>query len=107
MGMYDEVICSVPLPDGRVVPDEPFQTKSLGGGLGQYTITPGGRLVRHRCRYEEDGVVTHRSGLRVPRFRRVPLGDIDLEYHGDLLLYGSWPDTGPAEYVARFTHGTL
>jgi hypothetical protein len=105
MGFYDEVRCDRPLPDGRVVPGGRFQTKMLGRGSAEYTITPQGRLVRHRFREgpPEDG----KGALGLPRYSRVHVGDDDTEFHGDIRLSGGDSTGELFEYVARFTHGTL
>ena len=43
MGMYDELICEMPLPDG-ITHTNDFQTKSMDNVLDQYTITADGEL---------------------------------------------------------------
>ena len=43
MGMYDELICEMPLPDG-ITHTDGFQTKSLDNVLDKYTITAEGEL---------------------------------------------------------------
>lgn len=46
MGMFDEIRCEAPLPDGFDASDEWFQTKSFPDRcLCRYTITKAGRLV--------------------------------------------------------------
>ena len=44
MGMFDEIRCEYPLPYSgyRLPPRHIFQTKSLGSGLDDYTITADG-----------------------------------------------------------------
>ena len=43
MGMYDELICEMPLPDG-ITHTNGFQTKSLDSVLDRYTIPAEGEL---------------------------------------------------------------
>lgn len=45
MGLYDDVKCFYPLPDGFVPGERDFQTKSLDSCMSLYTITEDGRLV--------------------------------------------------------------
>ncbi len=60
MGMFDEIRCEVPLPDGAAMADVWFQTKSFPAPcLQRYVITHSGRLldsVGHDL--EVDGYVT-------------------------------------------------
>lgn len=96
MGMFDELRCEYPLPDG-FKPPWPFQTQDTPAQhLELYVLTADGRLRHERT------------------------GDI-LPYHGALTFYttnicasGSQgvitkDNTPPwwAEYVALFDHGTL
>ena len=93
MGLFDTVRCEYPLPDARHQ-DLEFQTKDLECALGSYTITRGGRLIRHPWR----------GG-------RGPDRDIEWPIHGDLRIYTSLRDTSEdsewVEYAVRFTHGCV
>lgn len=106
MGLFDNVKCNVPLPCGRRPPGRWFQTKSLYCNMYRFTITDQGRLIYHRCRLEEIGKREIRPGVVVPRYRSVGVADVDMEYHGDILLGGT-VDGQYAQFVARFTHGAL
>ena len=94
MGMFDHISCEIPLPDGRQVDSDSFQTKSLECCMDLYTITAAGRLILHRRRY---------STSRMPEH----IEDIDTEYHGDIEIYGTMADGKLAFYAVRFTHGTV
>jgi len=39
--------------------------------------------------------------------RLVPVGDIDMDYHGDLAIHGSRTDWKSVDYAVRFSHGTV
>lgn len=92
----------MPLPDGLVAPEIEFQTKSIWCSLDLFTITAAGRLIYHCRRYEADGAGDERRPMRI-----VPVGDIDMEYHGDLLVHGTMRANMQLDYVVRFTHGTV
>lgn len=55
----------------------------------------------HSFRYE----TSHEVG-ELPLLKRLPTGDVDTEFHGDIRLT-STSENQLLEYVARFTHGTL
>ena len=97
MGMFDEVICEVPLPDGWKHPI--FQTKDFEDPyLDKYVIRADGRLIRKKPWYESD-----------------VNDDTDTNYHGLLRFYsyeGDPNDETPIddrwhEYEAKFTDGQL
>ena len=94
MGMFDHVTCELPMPDGRELARDSFQTKSLHCLLDRYTITAAGRLIYHQRRY---------STSRMPE----PIADIDTHYHGDIEIDATDGDGTLARYALRFTHGTL
>jgi hypothetical protein len=102
MGMFDDVYCEADLPPGYSGSERAFQTKSLFNCLDQLTITREGRLVLHACRYES----APQAEGELPSMVRIPGGDVDLEFHGDVRL-SALVDDKLVEYVARFTHGTL
>jgi len=64
-----------------------------------YTVTEEGRLIRHTQGYVKDASCPGEFSTLAPR-------DIDLEFHGDIVLTGYQNNT-QADYVLRFTHGTL
>ena len=105
--MFDEIRCYAPLPDDLAKPGRLFQSHSLYCSMDQFTITEQGRLIHHRCRYEFAGEREVRPGLFFPQSRRIPVADIDMDYHGDVRLYDSTDDGTALDYVARFTHGSL
>src|SRR5260370_25749949 len=102
MGMFDDVYCEADLPPGHPQSGRDFQTKSLLCCLDQFTITKEGRLVLHAFRYQPAGEA--KDGL--PAMERIPAGDIDTEFHGDILLYATVEDRLVA-CVARLTHRPL
>ena len=122
MGMFDYVKCDWPLPDGKPTPGDMFQTKDFDEPyMERYTITKEGRLVHHAVRTEmvpeherpnygkqgyrdANGKVTL-WGLR-GSMRAVPIGDVDLNYHGFLNFYGGEGDEW-REFNAKFTDGQL
>jgi hypothetical protein len=100
--MYDDVYCEADLPPGHIGPNRAFQTKSLFRCLDRLTITKNRRLVLHAFRYQS----AQEAGTPLPLMTRIPEGDIDLEFHGDIRLTSTREDD-IVEYVARFTDGTL
>lgn len=100
--MYDDVFYEYDLPDGLRPEERHFQTKSLYRIMDRFTITKHGRLIHHSARYVQDA--NPPGGL----FRMIPVDkeDIDMCFHGDILLSGE-RDGKLLEYVARFTHGQL
>jgi len=95
MGMFDNIVCEHPLPDG-FKPTIPFQTKDLCNELTTFTITVDGKLVDDKGKEVED-------------------------YHADLHFYNSnvcasGPDgfattnddkLWSKSYIARFNNGRL
>lgn len=102
MGMYDDIFCECDLPDDLRPEERRFQTKSLYRIMDRFTITKDGRLIHHSARYVQDA--NPPGGL----FRMIPVDkeDIDMCFHGDILLSGE-RDGKLLEYAARFTHGQL
>jgi hypothetical protein len=94
VGMFDHMTCELPMPDGRDLAKDSFQTKSLECLMDLYTITAAGRLIYHKRRY---------STSRMPE----PIADIDMNYHGDIEIYAIAGDGKLARYAVRFTRGTL
>ena len=95
MGLFDEVRCDYPLPDGK--PGTYFQTKTFDAPyIEQYRITPEGRLLR-----EEP-----------PWYERIPVRGIsnwvDTNFHGVLNFYDYDTKTKVwRNFNAIFTHGQL
>lgn len=90
MGMFDDVRCNYPLPDGLVLSG--FQTKDFHCELDLYTITKEGRLMYQGSVF---------GGGR----EKEPLKDT--QYHGLMRFYTS--DNGHVwhAYQAKFTDGQL
>lgn len=107
MGMFDEVKCNMPLPDGRTPPGSWFQTKSLCCSMAQYTITEAGRLIFHKRQYETDGEWEARPGITLPKYKLVHEEELDMDYHGDISMCRLKDDDSFVEYAVRFTHGTV
>lgn len=83
MGLFDDVRCDVPLPDG--FEGRSFQTKDFEDPyMDKYVITNAGRLVR----LDGDQIT-------------------DLSFHGHLHFYSWSKETGWHAYNAKFTDGQL
>jgi len=93
MGMFDDVICEAPLPDGK--PGKNFQTKDFECPyLEKYTITADGRLLRDDPWWE--------------RPKDQPAKPADMNFHGVLNFYGYNTETEEwREFNAKFTDGKL
>ena len=93
MGMFDDVVCEVPLPDGK--PGKHFQTKDFEAPyLEKYTITADGRLFRDKPWWE--------------RKKDDPPDPSDMNYHGTLNFYDYNTETKDwREFNAKFTDGQL
>ncbi len=102
MGMYDDVFCECDLPDELRPEERHFQTKSLYRIMDRFTITKNGRLIHHSARYLQDANPPGGHLRMIP----VEKKDIDMYFHGDILLSGE-RDAELLEYVVRFTHGQL
>jgi hypothetical protein len=99
MGMFDHVTCELPMPDGRELAKDSFQTASLHCLMDLFTITAAGRLIFHQRRY----YAASGPGARMPEH----VADIDMNYHGDIEICGTSSDGQLAWYAVRFTLGTL
>lgn len=112
MGMFDEVYFEADLPPGHPEAVRSFQTKSLSRCLDRLTVTKEGRLILHAFRYESSQEARDIADdtlplmARMPLLTRIPMGDIDLDFHGDIRLT-STAEGRLDQYVARFTHGIL
>lgn len=105
MGMFDNIRCEFPLPDGFDGKLN-FQTKDLENLLSTYVITADGKLLLATLNYDD--------GDKLPVLTVI-------NYHGDIEFYGSnicsvgrgyfsTSDGGPPlwrNYTARFTNGLL
>ncbi len=94
MGMFDDVKCEVPLPDGFI---GNFQSKTFDCLMDTYVIRADGRLVR------DDGWLRRSDGK--PQ-------QTDMNFHGIMRFYtneGSRKDGTYRwhEYSAKFTDGAL
>jgi hypothetical protein len=107
MGFCDYLTCEVEVPGLGVPAGIRFQTKDLFCMSTELTITSAGRLVEHCARYEMCGTREVRPGVSFPKFRKIPLGERDLEFHGDVSFCGDSKDGTFVEYVARFTNGQM
>lgn len=92
MGMYDDIVCDIPLPF-PCAPDDWWQTKSLACGLHGYRITIEGRLLVD--------AVCPRGDVEAPE----PPEDVN----GDVVFYGSpaGDDDAWVEYRARLRRGMV
>ena len=116
MGMFDDIRCEYPLPEGSEEHQgRGFQTKDLGCSMARYTITDEGRLVENRVYYEDHPTRTRWDVILkrdVPEKVVAHRADIDQDYHGDVLFYDYWlPEPGGdyvgVEFTARFTNGSV
>jgi len=86
MGLYDEIRCEVPLPEGGAIAGVRFQTKSLPSPcLRRYAITAAGRLVDSRGNdLAPDGYLTFYAA-EAQRAPGAPGGQILREYRARFL----------------------
>jgi hypothetical protein len=68
-----------------------------------FTITAAGRLIYHRRRYMANQAADARSGFGQP----VWVADLDMDFHGDLLIGGATVAGANLSYAVRFTHGIV
>jgi len=110
MGMFDYLMCEMPLPEQPRPPRRRvFQTKDTTPQfLERFTITAGGRLIHHTVRYEEvppaERPYPHMTSIGC--MRAVSAGDADTNFHGMLEFYTY--DSATREYwsyEAKFTDG--
>ena len=109
MGMFDYVVCKMPLPEPAAPLGTQFQTKDTEAQyLETYRIESDGSLIHEALDYEwdsernEDGSVKTIAGA----LKRVNRRDMVIPYHGDIYFYGSNDITNERwEYSARFTDG--
>ena len=108
MGMFDELTCDYPMPEGfEEYQDFTFQTKDLVNALIKHRISDDGRLLRDAGKHEW---VDDPSRFIIGGYlRRVTDEWTDAEYHGDIVFYPGWQhdDLPFVDFVARFTDGRL
>ena len=107
MGMFDNICCEIPLPDGFA---GEMQTKDFDCVLGTLLIRADGRLMIQECDWEEVPLEERPNPLLpfVGSRRAINKRWRDLDFHGDFRFYGSEGAGGEwHEYAARFAHGTL
>lgn len=113
MGLFDYIKCDYPLPDQGMQNAE-FQTKDTDAQyMEMYRITTDGRLI-HETVTREAVPKSERPypdaedwRAMIGCIRRIPTGDVEIPYHGDICFYASDKYGGWHEYVARFTEGRL
>lgn len=123
MGMFDYVKCEYPLPGG--IPEWAkaciFQTKDTDAQFMEtYVITKEGRLIHQSVKYETTPE-SERPYFGKPEWdksdfyksagmiRSVPTGNVDINYHGDIYLFGC-SERIPLEFcelMVRFTNGDV
>jgi len=122
MGMFDNIKCEYPLPD-KPIGARNWQTKSFGDGMvggfmDNYTITPEGKLILHKCTYEtvpeEErpyyGTPDWDKNLLMQicgSMKSTPLEDEDQEYHGVINIYTNTSNNEWVEYDIKFTDGVV
>jgi hypothetical protein len=118
--LFNMIRCEYPLPD-PAFQDHVFETKTFDGLLDSYTITRDGRLILHAVAYEfvpqEERPYYGTPEWNSPwghwegAFRRVPVGDVEIPYHGDLefsaLIIGNHKPPQILKYRATFSRGRL
>lgn len=119
MGMYDNLRCDAPLPDGRVDASNDWQTKDGPCEMGLVVITADGQLVFEEAhieevpeqerphygtpKWKEDGLWRLAGSLK-----RVVDGTYVVPRHGDVHFYRFRCNGDQCEeYRARFTNGRL
>lgn len=90
MAFFDDVIVEADIPGYEAKPGgkHSFQTKSLGGGMGQYIISSDGLLLYLALDTESRGKKQVRRKMN---------------FHGDIFIYDGWS----GGFVARFSYGKL
>ncbi len=111
MGMFDDLVCEVPLPDGY---HGDFQTKDFDCGLDNYAIRSNGRLEVLRYELVKD---LEAAADKVWPYKRANEHWEPVEFHGVIRFYGYDRDGLPPlaphdpsrwhEYEAKFTDGRL
>ena len=109
MGMFDDIRCERPLPDGWH--RRGMQTKDLDCDLSQYRITAEGTLEVQRREMAPAG--PPRQHPFIPSWgdyqpmKCVREWWVPVPYHGDIYFYGGGFDDDWHEYRARFNEGVL
>lgn len=113
MGMFDDIICEYPLPDGY--DKKNFQSKSFDCQMDVYKITADGELRIYTYDLEDDGVYPEDHFFKgEPKKKKVHIRWELVDYHGVFNFYGgTWSNElqkhtdGWHEYLAKFTDGKL
>jgi hypothetical protein len=96
MGLFDYIVCEVPLPDGFT---GELHTKDLGCYLLTHIITKDGRLMLEHVDRSDEVLETRTTSRR------------DANFDGTLRFYGSRDREDNTwewhEYSAKFVHGQL
>lgn len=110
MGMFDTLRVNVKMPGYTEIPDEEFQTKSLGSFMEHYVISSNGELYKELWEYE---CIENKSNVFGGTMKKIE-GSYRREYltkfHGDIIFYASrsvHANNVWREYTARFTEGKL
>lgn len=114
MGMFDTIVCEMPLPGAYMGPKDDFQTKDLDCQLDTFTINAVGRLIHHYREWEATpesdkpypNATDWRSAFGCIREKAGSQRLVDRNYHGFIEFYttdaaGEW-----WEWRAKFTDGT-
>jgi hypothetical protein len=106
MGMFDKVICEVPLPDGWKPEASDLQTKDFECCLTTIKISSDGKL--HRLEWESEPYdLDEPDWLGMTKgLRRINERWAEIWFHGFMNFYGNETD-GWHEYSAKFTDGEL
>jgi hypothetical protein len=110
VGMYDYLICEMPLPTQPQPPQTRlFQTKDTTPQfLERFTITSGGRLIHHRMRYQQvpPGERPYPAAPFIGSIQAIPAGEVDTKFHGRLEFHTCNGETRESwSYEAMFTDG--
>ena len=108
MGMFDYMICEMPLPDGSSTKGREFQTKSFDNVMTKYVITTKGHLYEHKWDYEWIENPDTPFGKQLVKVDGTYRRDYLTDLHGDIIFYsGELIDGKRYDYFARFSYGTL
>jgi hypothetical protein len=107
MGMFDRIVCKVPLPDTNKISENEFQTKSLDNLLNKYEIREDGTLwiESYESTYVPDA--THFLGGYFSTIEGSIKWTQVSDVHQDIIFYFMDDDRKWHDYIARFTNGKL
>lgn len=111
MGMFDEILVELELPDGTYDPSIVYQTKDLDNLLYKYVLTSDGQLYRDEWDWdwvEDPDAILKGYLVKIEgSYRREYL----TELHCDIRFYrGMFESTNTRiwrDYIARFSYGKL